>query len=344
MNKRFMRIVMTILIVGLVAAGTAFAGGQQDAGDGGQAAPKEVKSVELSYAHIFETSHPYHKWAEYAAEKIAEETEGRYTVKVYPASTLGKESANLEGLALGTVDIMPLGLTHAGDVYGDITAGIAPFVFRDFAHWEAYASSDVFNDLVGEFEMRTGHKVLGTTYYGARHVTSNFAVNKPSDMKNLKIRVPSGELMLIFPRAVGANPTPMAFAEVYLALQQGTVDAQENPLPTIKAKKFHEVQKFINLTGHIFDSHLFVVSRSVWSNMSDQDKKIFEKVYGETAVKCSNDIRNAEKEDRGWFENQDGVTVNEVDRGPFQDAVVEYIKANRVPFSLDFYNQIKNLK
>jgi len=333
---------VSMLLFCLVAAGTVFAGGQQ--GQGASETEKEVKSVELSYAHIFEASHPYHKWAEYAAEKIDEETDGRYTVKVYPSSTLGKESANLEGLALGTVDIMPLGLTHAGDVYGDITAGIAPFVFRDFDHWEAYTSSDVFNELVAEFEMRTGHKVLGTTYYGARHVTSNTAVNKPSDMENLKIRVPSGELMLLFPRAVGANPTPMAFAEVYLALQQGTVDAQENPLPTIKAKKFHEVQKFINLTGHIFDSHLFVVSRGVWSNMSDQDKKIFEKVYADTAVKCSNDIRNAEKEDRGWFEDQQGVMVNEVDRGPFQDAVVEYIKEKRVPFSLEYYNKIRDLK
>ena len=104
-----------------------------------------------------------------------------------------------------------------------------------------------------------GHKVLAITYYGERHVTSNKAINKPEDMKGVKIRVPDAPLYTMFPRAVGANPTPIAFAEVYLALQNGTVDAQENPLPTIDAKKFYEVQKFIVLTGHITDALLSIV-------------------------------------------------------------------------------------
>ena len=112
-------------------------------------------------------------------------------------------------------------------------------------------------------------------------MTSNKAINKPEDMKGVKIRVPDAPLYTMFPRAVGANPTPIAFAEVYLALQNGTVDAQENPLPTIDAKKFYEVQKYIVLTGHITDALLSIVSSSTWNKLSDADKAIFDAVLKE---------------------------------------------------------------
>ena len=134
-------------------------------------------------------------------------------------------------------------------------------MFRDFDHWKKYSTSPLFAELAeGYYEKSGGNKVVAITYYGERHVTSNKAINKPEDMKGLKIRVPDAPLYTMFPRAVGANPTPIAFAEVYLALQNGTVDAQENPLPTIDAKKFYEVQKYIVLTGHITDALLTIVA------------------------------------------------------------------------------------
>ena len=142
-----------------------------------------------------------------------------------------------------------------------------------------------------------GHKVTSlTTYYGERHATSNKAINKPEDMKGLKIRVPDAPLYTMFPRAVGANPTPIAFAEVYLALQNGTVDAQENPLPTIDAKKFYEVQKFIVLTGHITDALLTIVAGGTWNKLSAADKKTFEAVLKEAADQgCTKEIVEIEK-------------------------------------------------
>ena len=133
-------------------------------------------------------------------------------------------------------------------------------MFRDFNHWKAFSTSPLFAELGEGYRAKSGgNKVVAITYYGERHVTSNKPINKPEDMKGLKIRVPDAPLYTMFPRAVGANPTPIAFAEVYLALQNGTVDAQENPLPTIDAKKFYEVQKYIVLTGHITDALLTIV-------------------------------------------------------------------------------------
>ncbi|HWL74720.1 MAG TPA: TRAP transporter substrate-binding protein DctP [Burkholderiaceae bacterium] len=195
--------------------------------------------TKLKWAHVYETGEPYHTAALWAAGEIAKRTNNRYTIEVFPASTLGKETDINQGLTLGTVDIIYTGQLFAGRSYGPIAIGGAPFMFRDFNHWKAFAASPLFNELAEGYRQKSGgHKVLAITYYGERHVTSNKAINKPEDMKGLKIRVPDAPLYTMLPRAVGANPTPIAFAEVYLALQNGTVDAQENPLPTIDAKKF----------------------------------------------------------------------------------------------------------
>ena len=117
----------------------------------------------------------------------------------------------------------------------------------------------------------TGDDIAGLVYYGQRHVTSNAEINTPADMDGMKIRVPNASLYKMFPEAVGANATPMAFSEVYLALQQGVVDAQENPLPTIQFKKFHEVQDHITLTGHITDALLTIVAGRLSDSMSEED-------------------------------------------------------------------------
>src|SRR4029078_11849549 len=118
-------------------------------------------------------------------------------------------------------------------------------------HWKAYRDSKLFLDISQGYEDKTKHKVITLTYYGQRMVTANKEIKKPEDMKGMKLRVPPAPLFLMFTKSVGANATPIAFAEVYLALQQKTVDGQENPLPTIMAKKFYEVQTHIMLTGHI---------------------------------------------------------------------------------------------
>lgn len=195
-------------------------------------------------------------------------------------------------------------------------------MFRDFDHWKAFSTSPLFAELADGYQKKSGNKVVAITYYGERHVTSNKPINEPEDMKGLKIRVPDSPLYTMFPRAVGANPTPIAFAEVYLALQNGTVDAQENPLPTIDAKNFYEVQKFIVLTGHITDALITIIGGPTWNKLSDADKKIFETVLKEAAARATGEIVEIEKKLGAEFERR-GKTVVRVDRAPFRAAVVK---------------------
>jgi tripartite ATP-independent transporter DctP family solute receptor len=299
--------------------------------------------TKLKWAHVYETSEPYHTAAVWAAGEIKKRTNGRYEVEVFPASSLGKETDINQGLTLGTVDIIYTGQLFAGRTYGPIAIGGAPFMFRDFEHWKKFSTSPLFQQLgEGYKEKSGGNKVVAITYYGERHVTSNKAINKPEDMKGLKIRVPDAPLYTMFPRAVGANPTPIAFAEVYLALQNGTVDAQENPLPTIDAKKFYEVQKYIVLTGHITDALLTIVAGGTWEKLSDADKKTFEAVLKEAAAKATGEIVEIEKKMAGEFEKR-GKTVTRVDRKPFRDAVVKLHNGPDATWPKDVYDKLQGL-
>ncbi|NMT64397.1 sialic acid TRAP transporter substrate-binding protein SiaP [Marinobacter orientalis] len=302
-----------------------------------------LAQTELRWGHVYESQSPYHEWAESAAEAFEDRTDGRYTIEVFPASSLGKQTDLAEGLELGTVDIIYDGQFFAGRRYGPMAIGSAPFMFRDFAHWEAYRDSDLFLDLSAGYAEATGDDVAGLVYYGQRHVTSNSEIRAPADMEGMKIRVPNASLYKMFPEAVGANATPMAFSEVYLALQQGVVDAQENPLPTIQFKKFYEVQDYITLTGHITDALLTIVAGRVSDSMPDEDYATLMAVLKEAAEGASSDIRSSELELVGWFREQGG-TVNEVDRAPFRDAVADELNGPQASWDRKTFDRLQALK
>ena len=302
-----------------------------------------MAATKIKFAHVYETSEPYHKRMVEAAEILKQKTDGQYEMEVFPASSLGKEVDINQGLALGTVDIIYTGNLFAGKSFGPLSIAGAPYMFRDTAHWRNYTESDLFKELSAGYTKATGNYIVAHTYYGQRHATSNKALNSCADMKNLKIRVPNAPLYMMFPKACEANATPIAFAEVYLALQQGVVDAQENPLPTIKAKKFYEVQKFINLTGHISDSLLTIIGGPLWNKLSEADREIFIGVMKDAALKASQDIVDAENSLAEWFEAQ-GVTVNRVDITPFREATMKLHNGPDATWSQDVYDRLQAIK
>ncbi len=299
--------------------------------------------TKLKWAHVYEASEPYHTCAVAANDLLMEATEGRYGIEVFPASSLGKEVDINEGLGFGTVDIIYTGQLFAGLSYGPIAIGGAPFMFRDWDHWDKFRNSDLFNEMAQGYTDATSHHITAMTYYGARHVTSNKPIQSPADMDGLKIRVPNAPLYMMFPEATGANPAPIAFAEVYLALQQGTVDAQENPLPTIQAKKFYEVQSDINLTGHITDALLTIVGGPAWDSMDATDQEALSQVTKETAVCATDAILKAESELADWFRGE-GVNVNEVDRGPFIEAVKAMHNGEMASWDQETYDRLQSIE
>ena len=298
----------------------------------------------LKFAHVYETSEPYHTWALWAAGEIAKRTGNRYTMDVFPASSLGNETQINQSLSLGTVDVIYTGQAFAARTYPPLGIGGAPYMFRDFNHWKKYAESPVFWDLAEGYYEKSGNKPVAVVYYGVRHTTANKPIVKPGDMKGLKLRVPDAPLYIMYPKVVGANATPIAFAEVYLALQNGTVDAQENPLPTILAKKFYEVQSHINLTGHITEMLLVIVSGPLWSRLSVGEREVFEDVFREACAKATVEIAAAENRLVNEFATKYKKNVVKSDRAAFKAVFANFLVSPDVPWDKALYDKVQALK
>jgi tripartite ATP-independent transporter DctP family solute receptor len=302
-----------------------------------------LAQTKLKWAHVYETSEPYHTQSVWAAEEIKKRTNGKFEITVHPASSLGKETDINQGMTLGTVDMIISGPSFAGRSYPRLGIAYYPFIFRDADHLIAYSKSPVFKEMIDGYRAKTGIQILAYTYYGARHTTAQKPFTDCAGMKGLKIRVPDVPAYMATPKACAANPTPIAFAEVYLALQNGTVEAQENPLTTIEAKKFYEVQKAIMLTGHIVDGLTTQVAPHVWNKLSDAEKKIFTDVALEAAAKATDQIKKREAELVDEFKKK-GIQIVNVNRKSFSDAVLKSASIESMGFDKKDYDRIVSLK
>jgi tripartite ATP-independent transporter DctP family solute receptor len=298
----------------------------------------------LKFAHVYEIAEPYHTQAVWAAGEIAKRTSNRYTMDVFPASALGNETQINQSLTLGTVDLIYTGQAFAARTFPPIAIGGAPYMFRDFDHWKKYSESPVLADLMDGYFKKGGNRPIAAFYYGVRHTTANKAINKPEDMKGLKLRVPDAPLYVMYPKSVGAQATPIAFAEVYLALQNKTVDAQENPLPTILAKKFYEVQSHVNLTGHITEMLMVIVGGQLWNKLSDDDKKTFQTVFREAAEKSNAEIVKSEQALVSDFATKYGKTVVKSDRAAFQKVFVPFHTGPDATWDKALYDKVQAIK
>jgi tripartite ATP-independent transporter DctP family solute receptor len=297
----------------------------------------------LKWAHVYETPEPFHTESVWAAAEFKKRTSGKYEIQVYPASQLGKETDINQGLTLGTVDIIISGSSFAARSFAPIGVTYYPYIFRDGDHLIAYTKSDIYKTLSKGYEDKTGHHIVATTYYGTRQTTSNKPIKTCADMKGLKIRVPDVPAYLAMPKACGANTAPIAFAEVYLALQNGTVEAQENPLTTIKAKKFFEVQKHIVLTGHIVDHLNTIVSKTAWDKWTPEEQKIFGEVAQEAAARATKIIQKQEAELVEEFKKA-GLTVTEIDRNDFEATVKKNTTLEQFGYRKADYDAIQAVK
>ncbi len=298
----------------------------------------------VKFAYVYEPGEPHHKGAVFAAEQIERLTAGRYKVQLYPSATLGKESDLNQGLSLGTVDMTISAASFQAQVAKRIGVAYFPFVFRDFDHVMAYSKSDIYKEFAEDYRKATGNHIVALTYAAERQVTSNRPILKPEDMRGLKIRVPDSAAYMAFPKALSANPTPIALAEVYLALQSGVVDAQENAFNTIWSRKFHEVQKHIMLTGHVIDSLNSIISGGLWNRLSPADRTIFVEALQAGALQASQQIRKEDGELMEQIKKLNVTTIHTVDKEAFRMAVLASSKPEDFGYTRSDYDRILALK
>ena len=208
-------------------------------------------------------------WAKAFAEEVAKITNGQVTADVFPNGQLGKNKELLEAIAMGsgTVEIVATGTQDLVGWVPETRVFAPPFVSRDEGHYRRFWESDIAKGFWQKMETR-GFKFLGSTLIGTAHMTNNRRpINTPADMVGLKFRVQASKVNVETFKALGATAVPLAFSEVFMALQQGTVDGQDNPTTTIRTMNFWEVQKYLSLTGHMLRG-------GFWS----MDKRVFDKL------------------------------------------------------------------
>ena len=228
----------------------------------------------LRWGDVLAADHPQVLMIDRIAKRVAETTQGRVTIQAFPAGQLGSTKDQIENVALGTQQMTTEGAAAISQFVPALGIVEAPYLWRDAAHLLKVMDGPIGQDLSRQAVEKRGIRILGTTYYGVRHLTtSKKAVRTAEDMKEFKLRVPENDVFLAMARAWGAKPTPMAFGELYLALRQNVVDGQENPLPTIDSGKFFEVQKYLVLTGHILTPRLVLINEKVWQGLPAADRQ-----------------------------------------------------------------------
>lgn len=302
-----------------------------------QAAP-----VTLKWAHGYETGEPFHTQAEAMAQKIKAATAGRVEIQLFPASAMGGEADYSKKLASGEIDIAYIGLNVLSRDYAPLGVVGFPFLFNDPDHVRRFLVSPVFDELRKGYEAQSRNRLMAAIYYGARHVTSNKPVNAPKDMQGLKLRVPDAPTYKLFAKSMGATATPMPFAKVYDALKSGEIDAQENPLPTILAKKFYEVQKSVTLTGHMYDMLGIVISPGALQRMSESDRTIVNDIIRKDAVWASVQIIARELVAEGKL-GETGIKVIRPDRSAFVEAALKTVSPADLQARQGDYEKIRDL-
>lgn len=296
----------------------------------------------LRWAHVYEVSSPYHQEALWAAEEFSKRTNGRYNLEVYAASSLGNEVSINEAVDLGSIDIIYTGASLAAQRFHPLAISDYPYAIKDFEHWLAYRNSALFQELINGYTQATGDEIISLVYYGFRHVTSKKPIYTPADMENLKIRVPNAKPFMLMPEETGANPTPIPFAEAYLALQQGVVDAAENPLTTIKYKRFYEVQSHINLTAHIANSLVVVAAGKTLKRLGKEDANTLRTVLKEASQRGIDEVRRQEVDLLTWYPKQ-GITIIDSDRTAFRAKVLPALSSPNMPFSAEQLQRLQEL-
>src|SRR5436190_17264947 len=219
----------------------------------------------LRWATVLPTNHPSVTMMEKVAKQVREDTGGSLEIQTFPAGQLGSSRDLIEAASSGAIQIVDEGAAQFGQFVPQFSILEAPYIWRDAAQVRRVLASSLVDDMNAALVAKRSMRVVGSTYYGKRHVTSGTkAINTVDDMKGFKLRIPEVDTFRAMAEAWGARPTPLNIGELYLALSQGAVDGQENPLPTIQSNKFFEVQKYLVLTGHIITPRCIVVNETAW--------------------------------------------------------------------------------
>jgi tripartite ATP-independent transporter DctP family solute receptor len=279
------------------------------------------------------------------ADLVGERTKGQIQVQIFPASQLGTEQELLEGVQLGTVHMFEGSTGSVGRFLPDLEAFAAPYIWRDVDHMLKVVRGPIGQELAERLVKAKGMRVLDFGWlFGNRYLTTKTkAIYKPEDLKGMKIRVQPTAIYLETIKSMGANPTTMDFKEVYLGLQSGVIDGQENPPFVIYNNKFFEVQKYLMLTAHITQNQAVVINEKFYQGLSPE----FRKILTEAAIEAGNFqndlVLKSENADLDRLKEK-GMTIVQPDVKAFREATKDVWKKVSEKWEPRLYERIQEVK
>lgn len=316
-QKKLLSLALILLVA--LGAGTALASGAQEGGGADEQEP-----VTLRLAHISDEEHPSHKGSVAFKEEVEERTDGRITVEIYSNSQLGSAPEYTEQVKLGT---LALGLATSGQLqvwipeYGAV---MIPFLFEGYDHAHRALDGEA-GELLAEMARDEGFEVLANWEWGFRQLSnSKLPVRRPSDVAQLKMRVPNEIQLQAMYKTLGASTSIIAFPELYQALAQGVVDGQCNPLATIYYQNLYEVQDYVTMLYHVYNTQMLVMSSEVYDSLSEADQTILREA-AMSAGKMVRELTVSSEQDLIDMMEDAGIQFNSPDLAPFREAVAPAI-------------------
>jgi len=278
-------------------------------------------ATEVTLGHTLSDSSHYSVGADAFKETLERLSDGEFTVNEHPSGSLGGERAMIEGLQIGTVDVLITSTGPLGNFVPETYVLDLPFLFEDYDQARCVLDGEIGEELLTRM---SDHDLVGLAWSenGFRHMTNSLReINTPEDAQGLKVRTMENRVHQEAFRQLGANPTPMAFPELFTALQQGTVDGQENPITVIVATNFWEVQDHLSLTGHVYSPAAVMGSPILLGSLSDEEREWFHQAAQASADATREEVSRLEEEGVALLREKGMTVKTDVDPAPFQKAV-----------------------
>jgi TRAP-type transport system periplasmic protein len=298
-------------------------------------------SLKLGYS-LAPTSH-YGVGATAMGEELERLSDGKFTIEQFPANALGGEREMVEGAQIGTVDLVVTSTGPVGNFVPDTLITDIPFLFRDYDHAHAVLDGPIGQAILDQFPNH-GLVALAWGENGFRNLTNSVRpIRTPEDSRGLKVRTMENQVHMQAFQQLGVLPTPMAFPELFTALQQGTVDGQENPIGVILSANFSQVQKHLSLTQHVYSPALIIMAPSVWDGLSEEEQGWFKEAAAAGAKAMRAKVREDAENGVAQLKAQGMEVVEDVDRAAFEEALQPAFAAFAQRFGQEKIDEIRNV-
>ncbi|MFO0940439.1 MAG: DctP family TRAP transporter solute-binding subunit [Pirellulales bacterium] len=298
----------------------------------------ETAKPRFKMGHVYEVRAPSHKYGASKIDERLKESGCGLSVTVFPASQLGSEPELVEQLVAGELEMVIAGPSFLAMWHPPLGIFDAGFAFRDLDHMLEVADSDVLAKHWEILRQKFGVRLLDTWAYGSRHITSNKPIHSMEDLAGFQLRFPPAKIWQLTGKAIGSSPVAIPFADVYMSLQTGAVDGQENPIPVIDSMSFQRVQKYLCMTGHIQSSTVVMVNERAWQRLSADQQRALSSTIKQLGREVYQGLLQEEKEILDRWETEKEITViRDIDLEQMRKSCFKYFSDGH-PFS-EIYRQ-----